>query len=365
VPDRSAPSSITVDHAVRQFGTFRALDDLSLHVNPGELVALLGPSGCGKTTLLRLIAGLDAPNAGRVLFDDMDVTHMPSGERSIGMVFQSHTLFPNLTVRANIRFPLDVRHVPRAQADRRVNDLLQLVQLVDQADRYPHQVSGGQAQRGALARALAPDPRVLLLDEPLSALDDVVRQRLRDEIRRVHDAVGTTTIYVTHDQSEALAIADRVALMSQGRIEQIGSPEDVYRAPASLFAASFVGNRNLLVLPVHDGLVRFGAAFQLAAPIGSGDRVTILVAPEDVVVLANGASGLPVSVISRTFHGAVTRLALQAINGDGPVTFYADVNSREALGIADQATVAVAIDPAAVSVFPFMPDDAVSQLPES
>jgi putative spermidine/putrescine transport system ATP-binding protein len=345
------PSSIVVDGLVRAYGEFRALDDVSLTVEPGELVALLGPSGCGKTTLLRVIAGLDAADAGRVLVDGVDVTASTARQRSIGMVFQAHTLFPNLTLRENVRFPLDVRHVARRDADSRVDEMLELVQLVDEAERYPHQVSGGQAQRGALARALAPRPRVLLLDEPLSALDLVVRQRLRDEIRRVHDAVGTTTIYVTHDQSEALAIADRVALMSRGRVEQIGTPAEIYRAPSSLFAASFVGNRNMLELPVRDGLVRLGDAFEVRAPDGLDGTATVLIAPEDVAVSPAGSRGLAVKVVGRSFHGAVTRLFLRGQVENSNVNLQSDISSRDAMSIPDDGSLAVVVDPASVSVF--------------
>ncbi|MEP7360068.1 MAG: ABC transporter ATP-binding protein [Chloroflexota bacterium] len=344
-------SAIRLESVSRHFGRVRALDELSLDVQPGELLALLGPSGCGKTTLLRVVAGLDQPDRGRVSIGDTDVTGVPARKRPIGMVFQSYALFPNLTVAQNIRFPLDVRRVARADADGRVAELLELVQLTAEAERYPHQISGGQAQRCALARALAPRPQVLLLDEPLSALDVIVRGQLRDEIRRVQQSVGTTTVYVTHDQSEALAIADRVALMNRGRIEQIGTPEDVYRDPSSLFSATFVGGRNALKLPVVDGRVSLGVAFDVAAPAGANGRAMALIAPEDVVIGGPTEGGLPATVSGRTFHGAITRLALTAQIDGEPVSLTADIPSRAAAALDDQAAVTLRIAPDHVRLF--------------
>src|SRR5687768_4276708 len=318
-------SAISLERVSRTFGQVRALDDLSLDVQPGELLALLGPSGCGKTTLLRVVAGLERPDQGTVRIGATDVTRVPARKRPIGMVFQSYALFPNLTVAENIRFPLDVRGVRRAQADERVAELLELVQLGDQAARYPHQVSGGQAQRCALARALAPRPQVLLLDEPLSALDVVVRATLRDEIRRVQQSVGTTTVYVTHDQSEALAIADRVAVMNRGRIEQVGAPREIYADPRTEFSASFVGSRNALEAPVRDGRATLGALFDVAAPSGANGRVISFFAPENVRVVARGAdnAGAPAIVDAITFHGAVTRLHTTALVDGQTLRLYA------------------------------------------
>src|SRR5688572_32243349 len=345
-------SAISLEGVSRTFGQVHALDDLSLDVQPGELLALLGPSGCGKTTLLRVVAGLERPDQGTVRIGSTDVTRVPARKRPIGMVFQSYALFPNLTVAENVRFPLDVRGVRRAQADERVAELLDLVQLGAEAARYPHQVSGGQAQRCALARALAPRPQVLLLDEPLSALDVVVRATLRDEIRQVQQSVGTTTVYVTHDQSEALAIADRVAVMNRGRIEQVGRPEDIYRDPASLFSATFVGGRNRLDLPVNAGRVSLGAAFDVAAPPGVNGRAMALIAPEDVVVGQPNADGLPATVSGRTFHGATTRLALSAELDGRTIRLSAEVPSRVAAELDDDAVVTVRVAPDHVRLFP-------------
>src|SRR4051794_10739314 len=345
-------SAIALEGVSRHFGQVRALDDLSLTVEPSELLALLGPSGCGKTTLLRVIAGLDQPTRGRVLIGGTDVTETPARERPIGMVFQSYSLFPNMTVRHNIRFPLDVRRVPADAANARFDALLALVQLEREADRYPHQISGGQAQRCALARALAPRPQVLLLDEPLSALDVVVRQQLRDEIRRVQQSVGTTAVYVTHDQSEALAIADRVVVMNSGRTEQIGRPEEIYRAPSSLFSATFVGSRNLLELPVVNGRVQLGEAFDIGTGPNSNGRAVVSIAPEDVTVLRQPERGLSATVTGRTFHGAVTRLTLSADVDGRVVVLTADVASRAASDLGGGASVVIRVEPEHVRLLP-------------
>ncbi len=215
----------------RHYGPVHALDGFDLELAPGELVALLGPSGCGKTTALRLLAGLEDADAGRIVVGDQDVTSVPANKRDMGMVFQAYSLFPHMTALDNVAFGLQLRGVSTAQRRERAGEVLELVGLSEQADRYAHQMSGGQQQRVALARALAIEPRVLLLDEPLSALDAKVRVQLRDEIRRIQLEVGTTTLFVTHDQEEALAVADRVGVMRQGTLEQIGAPDEVYARP--------------------------------------------------------------------------------------------------------------------------------------
>jgi putative spermidine/putrescine transport system ATP-binding protein len=346
----------------KHWGSVRALDDVSLEVGPGELVALLGPSGCGKTTLLRSVAGLETPDSGRVLIGGEDVTARPARQRPIGMVFQGYVLFPNMTLRDNVGFPLKVRGAPAARVRARAAELLELVGLRDQADRYPHQVSGGQQQRAALARALAPEPAVLLLDEPLSALDALVRHRLRDEIRRIQQLVRITALYVTHDQAEALAIADRVAVMNAGRIEQLAAPPALYDDPATAFAAGFVGNRNALELPVVAGEVGLGRAFRTAAPAGANGKAVAFFRPEDVSVLAPGghghgdgpghSNGQPATVEGRSFQGLLTRLHL-AVEADGrQARFWADLPSRDGAGFLPGSTVSVRIDPAQVRVFP-------------
>ncbi len=350
-------SQIVFEGISKSFGTVRALDNVSLNIAEGELMTLLGPSGCGKTTLLRVVSGLEQPDSGRILIGDRDFTGRPTRERPIGMVFQSYALFPNMTVRANIGFPLEARRWPAARAKARVDELLALVRLEDQADRYPGQISGGEAQRCALARALAPAPAVLLLDEPLSALDVVVRTRLRDEIRRVQQSVGTTTIYVTHDQSEALAIADRVAVMNRGRIEQLGAPRDIYGSPETEFSASFVGNRNAVEIPVRDGRVALGTLFEVAAPVGSNGRVVGFFAPENVHIRprAEGdahADGQAAVVESVTFHGAVTRLHLAADAEGRQMRIYADLPSRDAARYEIGSEVTLRVEARDVSCFP-------------
>ncbi|MGQ0575273.1 MAG: ABC transporter ATP-binding protein [Pseudonocardia sp.] len=291
----------------RSYGATHALDGLDLVLRPGELLALLGPSGCGKTTALRLLAGFDKPTAGRVIVGDRDVTDLPASRRDTGMVFQAYSLFPTMTAADNVGFGLRMRKVAAAARARRAGELLELVGLGERAAAYPHELSGGQQQRVALARALAVSPSVLLLDEPLSALDARVRVQLRDEIRRLQLAEGITTLFVTHDQAEALAVADRVAVLYRGRLEQVGTPQEVYGAPATGFVAEFVGVQNRLPAePVGPGRVRvLGAEVALDGELGAS-RV-VAVRPE---ALAVGGGGTSARVVTSTILGPVTRLAL-------------------------------------------------------
>ncbi|MFL6710611.1 MAG: sulfate/molybdate ABC transporter ATP-binding protein [Massilia sp.] len=256
--------TIEVKNIRKQFGQFTALDDVSLKFPAGELTALLGPSGCGKTTLLRIIAGLEHPDSGQVLLDGEDASHRHVRERQVGFVFQHYALFKHMTVFENVAFGLRVRprkDRPSEQEIRhKVQQLLELVQLDWLADRYPPQLSGGQRQRIALARALAVEPRVLLLDEPFGALDAKVRKELRRWLRRLHDELHVTSIFVTHDQEEALEVADQVVLMNKGHVEQLGTPDQVYNAPASPFVYGFLGNVNLFHGRVHDGVLATGDA---------------------------------------------------------------------------------------------------------
>src|SRR5579875_4092346 len=230
---------LAIENLAKYFGSVTAVDHVSLEIERGEFLTLLGPSGCGKTTILRMIAGFEMPSEGRILLEDEDITNRPANKRPMGMVFQSYALFPHMTAEQNIAFGLTIKHTPRDGIQRRVAELLELVGLGDKGRSYPHQLSGGQQQRIALARALAVEPKVLLLDEPLSALDAKVRVSLRNEIRRIQQQLKMTAIYVTHDQEEALAISDRIAVMARGHIEQLGQPEEIYSNPQSVFAATF------------------------------------------------------------------------------------------------------------------------------
>src|SRR5450631_1657503 len=274
----------------RTYGTIHALDGLTLDIAPGEFVALLGPSGCGKTTALRVLAGLEDEDSGRVEVGGKDITSVPTSARDMGMVFQAYSLFPHMTARQNVEFGLRLRRIPAARRRARASDMLDLVELSDHADRYAHQLSGGQQQRVALARALAIEPQVLLLDEPLSALDAKVRVQLRDEIRRIQLEVGTTTLFVTHDQEEALAVADRVGVMRAGNLEQLASPHDLYARPATPFVADFVGLTNRLRATVEGQRANLmGASIPLLP--GSPRRGTafVLIRPESIAVTADPA----------------------------------------------------------------------------
>jgi len=238
--------AIVVERVSKRFGKFQAVDDVSLAIPQGSLVALLGPSGSGKSTLLRLIAGLETPDTGKIWLTGEDATHRQVQDRNIGFVFQHYALFKHMTVRQNVAFGLEVRKVPRKRIQQRVDTLLELVQLQGLGDRYPSQLSGGQRQRVALARALAVEPQVLLLDEPFGALDARVRQELRSWLRRLHDEVHVTTVFVTHDQQEAMELSDQIVVIHQGRVEQIGTPAEIYDHPATPFVMSFVGPVNIL-----------------------------------------------------------------------------------------------------------------------
>ena len=310
----ASPRSVAVQLKAlsRRFGTVRALDGLDIELAPGELVALLGPSGCGKTTALRVLAGLEDADSGQVLVDGNDVTTMPANRRDMGMVFQAYSLFPHLTARQNVEFGLRLRGRASRQRIGRAGEMLDLVGISAHAARYPHQLSGGQQQRVALARALAIEPQVLLLDEPLSALDAKVRVQLRDEIRRIQIEVGTTTLFVTHDQEEALAMADRVGVMRDGRLEQLGPPAEIYQRPASPFVANFVGLSNRLPGRLVNGQVEVLETrlplLEAASPRPAGPGVTALVRPESIdVVRAPDGWG---RVLATSFLGPTSRVTV-------------------------------------------------------
>ncbi len=298
----------------KSFGAHAALRGVSLDVRPGEFVALLGPSGCGKTTLLRALSGLDRVDEGVISIDGTDVSRVPVDKRDIGMVFQSYSLFPHLTAAQNVEFGLRMRRVDAARRRVRVQEALDMVGLGDRGGRYAHELSGGQQQRVALARALVTRPRVLLLDEPLSALDAKVRVKLREQIRRIQRDLGITTVFVTHDQEEALAVADRVAVMNEGVIEQIGTPEDLYRRPVSPFVADFVGLSNVLDGVAHGGGVEVcGHVLPvLGAPVEGS--VQAFVRPEDIV-FTDGAGGVDATVVASSFLGSLRRTVVRASDG--------------------------------------------------
>ncbi|MCL3819312.1 ABC transporter ATP-binding protein [Aeromicrobium wangtongii] len=306
---------IRLEDLRRSFGGVTALDGMSLSLAPGELVALLGPSGCGKTTALRIVAGLDEPDAGRVVVGDRDVTDVPASKRDMGMVFQAYSLFPHMTAQQNVEFGLKLRGYDGRRRRARATEVLELVGLSAHKDKYASQMSGGQQQRVALARALAIEPSVLLLDEPLSALDAKVRAQLRDEIRRVQLEVGTTTLFVTHDQEEALAIADRVGVMNQGRLEQLDAPEVLYSRPASAFVASFVGLMNRIPCQVRDGRAEVlgRRVSTLAGSIDSGSGVA-LVRPEQLTII-DQPGGSPGTVVHLSFLGSYSRITVRRPDG--------------------------------------------------
>jgi putative spermidine/putrescine transport system ATP-binding protein len=310
---------LELKNVYKTFGSLTAVHDFSLDIEKGSLVSFLGPSGCGKTTTLRMIAGFEKLDGGSIFLDGTDITPVPPNRRDIGMVFQAYALFPNMTVRENIAFGLRMKKNPREDIEKRVNAALEMVRLQDTAKRFPHQLSGGQQQRIALARALAVQPRVLLLDEPLSALDAEVRVALRGEIRRIQSELAITTVYVTHDQEEALSISDKVVVMNKGLIEQIGTPEDIYRAPKTRFVATFIGTANQFPGQIsgrnkvlcNDLEILTGSLTEFK----DGQPVVVLVRPETILVQAeeprqNDLNIVPGVIETITFHGAVTRLGV-------------------------------------------------------
>jgi putative spermidine/putrescine transport system ATP-binding protein len=337
--------AVTLSDLTRVYGSVKALDGLTLEIAPGELVALLGPSGCGKTTALRILAGLDRATSGSVSVGGRDLTRVPASKRDMGMVFQAYSLFPHMTVADNVAFGLKMRGRDGAERRARAGDMLDLVGLGEHADRYAHQLSGGQQQRVALARALAIEPSVLLLDEPLSALDAKVRVQLRDEIRRVQIEVGTTTLFVTHDQEEALAVADRVGVMNAGRLEQLAPPAELYSAPASRFVGEFVGLSNRLPATVQ-GAVASVLGRDVPALEGSTSGAGFaLVRPESVSVAADADGGATVTAVM--FLGPLSRVTCQLADGTDVV---AQLASSDALRLQPGDTVRLEVDPAPVLV---------------
>ena len=346
----SNASGVAVDltDLTRVYGDTKALDGLTLHIEPGELVVLLGPSGCGKTTALRILAGLDEATSGTVSVGGRDVSRVPANKRDMGMVFQAYSLFPHLTVLENVAFGLKMRGKAKDERISRATEMLDLVRLAAHTDKYAGELSGGQQQRVALARALAIQPRVLLLDEPLSALDAKVRVQLRDEIRRLQLEIGTTTLFVTHDQEEALAVADRVGVMNRGRLEQVAAPADLYANPATPFVAEFVGLNNKVPAQVSGGQAQlWGTAVPtLPGSITSGAGLA-MVRPEAVTVTADPAGTSTVSSVA--FLGPISRLFVAMPDGS---MISAQTAGSAARAFAPGDPVVVGMEPGGVLVVP-------------
>jgi putative spermidine/putrescine transport system ATP-binding protein len=330
---------LVLENITKQFGRTTAVDQINLTVERGEFLTLLGPSGCGKTTILRMIAGFEVPNGGAIFLDDEEITSRAASKRPMGMVFQSYALFPHLTAEQNIAFGMSIQRKPKEYIQRRCTELLTLVGLSERGRSYPHQLSGGQQQRVALARALAVEPKVLLLDEPLSALDARVRVSLREEIRRIQQQLKMTAIYVTHDQEEALAISDRIAVLAQGHIEQLDQPEQIYSHPRTVFAASFVGTSNQLrcvLTSAAEGLCQWEKRQLHTLPVADlpdGTAVLVLVRPEGVSfqqgteAAEQGKNRLQGVIELRTFLGPFTRFQVRV---DDQTTLTADIPSQQA-----------------------------------
>jgi putative spermidine/putrescine transport system ATP-binding protein len=356
---------LELEGITKYFGQLTAVDAVSLSVEQGEFLTLLGPSGCGKTTILRMVAGFEVPSAGNILLDDEDITRRPASKRPMGMVFQSYALFPHMTAEQNIAFGMNIKHLPKDVIKRRCAELLELVGLGEKGNSYPHQLSGGQQQRVALARALAVEPKVLLLDEPLSALDAKVRVSLRNEIRRIQQQLKMTAIYVTHDQEEALAISDRIAVMAKGRIEQLDQPEEIYSNPRTVFAATFVGTSNHFngtLTSAAEGLCQVENQTLHVPPtkqLHNGDRVLVLVRPEEVSLSeANNATEASINGIDnhiagtielRTFLGPFTRFHVR-VNDATVLT--ADIPSQQARNFFVAQNVVLSFAPNACQVLP-------------
>ncbi len=353
-------TKVSIQSLGKRYGGAPAVDGISLDVRQGEFISLLGPSGCGKTTTLKCLAGFESVDQGRILFDDTDVSTLPPEQRDIGMVFQSYALFPHMTVQGNLAFGLEMRRVPRADIERRVNDVMALVQLEGKGGRYPRELSGGQQQRVALARALVIEPRILLLDEPLANLDATLRNDMRTFIRDLQRRVGITTLYVTHDQAEAMTMSDRVVVMFNGRIAQADAPEVVYARPNSAAVASFVGQANLFegtVIAMSPGACTVQCASgvlqvpEAPARLRAGARATVMARPEAITLRAASAGAAAMgelrgAVAARYFHGAFMDYRIMV--GEQPVSVQAPPAVQHAPGDA----VLLCPDPARLWILP-------------
>jgi len=343
---------LDISHLKKQFDNHLAVKDFSISAEQGEFITFLGPSGCGKTTILRMLAGFETPTQGRIVFDGKDVTQLRTNQRNVGMVFQSYALFPNMTVAENIGFGLKVAKVPQAQMDARVKEMLAMIKLDTLAQRYPWQMSGGQQQRVALARAIANQPKVLLLDEPLSALDAKIRVSLREEIRALQRELNITTVFVTHDQEEALSISDRIVVLNEGSVEQIGTPSEIYNFPRTRFVASFVGTLNQLqatVVDVQAGTVRVGDQLLTSSNpmtgLAPGKSCVLAIRPEALRLEPPqaGKNAITGVVEDVNFLGAVVRIRTRLGTGVLDMDVFNDPNqalpargSRVVLGLAHE-----------------------------
>jgi putative spermidine/putrescine transport system ATP-binding protein len=344
----------------KSFGRSTAVNPLNLSIRAGEFLTLLGPSGCGKTTILRMIAGFETPTTGKIALDGEDITYYSARKRSMGMVFQSYALFPHLTAQQNIAFGMNLRHASKSDIQKRCAELLEMVGLGEMGSRYPHQLSGGQQQRIAIARALAVQPKVLLLDEPLSALDAKVRLSLRTELRRIQQQLQITAIYVTHDQEEALSLSDRIAVMAKGKIEQLDQPENIYGAPQTAFAATFVGMSNQFhgkILSAQQGTCQIGNDTFHVAPLPErqdGEDVLLIVRPENLGIRSAEASDQDLNTLTgtvelRIFLGAYIRLQVRI---DDQTLLTADVSHQDAELYEVGQKIRVGFDPQNGTVLP-------------
>ena len=327
---------LTINNVMKKFGQFTALEQISLSIEQGEFVCFLGPSGCGKTTLLRSIAGLDLPTSGSIFQQGKETTYLPPEKRDFGIVFQSYALFPNLTIEENIAIGLKNQGYSKSESLEKVQYWLDMIGLPTSGLKFPNQLSGGQQQRVALARALALSPSLLLLDEPLSALDAKVRTHLRDEICQLQKKLGITTVMVTHDQEEALSMADRIVVMNHGVIEQVGTPEEIYQQPATRFVADFVGCTNFIpALVLTDSMMRIGDAVVPLPNLSNfaphnGDKFELAIRPENLSFFPSHVNSLPVMIEGVEFQGAYVRVECRIYSSDPSDSIYVDVSAKEA-----------------------------------
>jgi putative spermidine/putrescine transport system ATP-binding protein len=342
---------LKLTHIKKSFGATQVVHDFNMAIDKGEFISFLGPSGCGKTTVLRMIAGFETPSAGTIEIAGKDQTSLKPNQRTIGMVFQAYALFPNMSVADNVAFGLKISGMPRADIEVRVKEMLALIHLEHLAERYPYQLSGGQQQRVALARALAPKPQVLLLDEPLSALDAKIRVSLREEIRHIQQKLGITTVFVTHDQEEALSISDRIVVMNAGKADQIGTPFEIYNRPTTRFVASFVGTLNVIDAVVTDqatGLVKIGEKtlkINEAIPAANGSALQLAMRPEAGTLADPSDATIAGTVTSSQFLGSVIRTRVDV--GGKTVSFDTFNDPCSAPPVVG-ATIGVKIDPSAL-----------------